>query len=73
MFEGANTLRVYAWNIGADHSAFLKAAEESGLKVMATFSMDSVKETPVATEAQRAQVIENFKNEVREHYQSLLE
>ena len=64
---GVNLVRIYGWSPRADHSMFLDALHAHGLKLMATFYMGDATETPVGTLAQRKQVIEHFRNQVKQY------
>jgi len=61
---GANVVRTYGWQPHGDHTAFLDAAHNNGLYVMATFYMGAEEETPVSTAADRSKVISAFVHEV---------
>ena len=71
---GANTVRIYGWLMENDHSDFLDALEQHGLKLMATFYMGDATETPVKTQAQRDKVVQAFVDQVERHakYRALL-
>ena len=61
---GANVLRIYGWQPQNDHSAFLDAAGDHGLYVMATYFMGEVTETPVLTWQHRKAAVDGFRHEV---------
>lgn len=61
---GANVVRTYGWQPDNDHSAFLDAAYNNGLFVMATFYMGDESETPVRTAGDRQTIIDSFVKEV---------
>ena len=67
---GANTLRIYGWNVTAavsvvaGHLAFLDAAQAAGLHVMIGFELGSADSTPVKTPQQRQAVISRFAAQV---------
>eukprot|EP00808_Paulinella_micropora_P014415 g67629.t1 len=62
---GANTVRIYSWNVSHDHTPFLDAAHRHGLYVMVTYYMGTAVENPVNTSAQRQAVIRKFVTQVR--------
>ena len=64
---GANVLRTYGWQPDNDHTAFLDAAYNNGLYVMATFYMGDATETPVASASDRSKVITTFSTEVAKY------
>ena len=64
---GANVLRTYGWQPDNDHTAFLDAAYNNGLYVMATFYMGDATETPVASADDRSKVITTFTSEVAKY------
>ena len=64
---GANVLRIYGWQPDTDHTAFLDAAYNAGLYVMATFYMGDETETPVSTASDRRAVIKTFTAEVAKY------
>ena len=64
---GANVIRTYGWQPSIDHSAFLDAAADNGLSVMATYYMGESSETPVTTEEDRTKVIQGFKKIVAKY------
>jgi hypothetical protein len=53
---GANTLRIANWNNDLDHGYFLDQAHRAGLKVIVTFNMGNVGQSPVHEEWQMQQV-----------------
>jgi hypothetical protein len=46
---GVNTIRLYSWDVGMDHSPFLDVCHAQGIKVILTFYL-SHKATPIETE-----------------------
>lgn len=64
---GANMLRVYGWLPENDHSDFLDAVHENGLKAMATFFMGDASESPVGSESDRDKVIDKFTKQVAQY------
>jgi len=62
---GFNTLRLYSWaNDGADHTAFLDACEQHGLKVILTFYVDPLTKASVWDVAAQQKVISAFAKSV---------
>jgi glutamate decarboxylase len=63
-FDVSAALRIYGWQPQNDHSAFLDAAGDHGLYVMATYFMGEVTETPVLTWQHRKAAVDGFRREV---------
>jgi hypothetical protein len=53
---GANTIRISGWNNDLDHGYFLDKAHQAGLKVIVTFNLGNVWQSPVGEEWQLQQV-----------------
>lgn len=49
---GANTIRISGWNNDLDHGFFLDEAHRWGLKVLVTFGLGNVWQSPVQEEWQ---------------------
>jgi len=61
---GFNTLRLYGWTEGVDHSAFLDACSANGLKVLLTYYVAPLKADAVFDAAAQKQVTDKFATEV---------
>jgi hypothetical protein len=64
---GANTIRIYGWNVNYDHTDFLDALNYYGLKAIITYFIGSTLDTPVSTIAQRQLSINKFVNEITKY------
>ena len=64
---GVNVVRTYGWQPANDHTAFLDAATNNDLYVMATFYMGDVTESPVSTAADRSKLVKTFTKEVAKY------
>jgi len=64
---GVNVVRTYGWQLANDHTAFLDAATNNDLYVMATFYMGDATETPVSTTADRSKLVKSFTKEVAKY------
>ncbi len=53
---GANTIRIANWNNDLDHGYFLDQAHQAGLKVIVTFNLGNVWQSPIGEEWQQQQV-----------------
>ena len=53
---GANTIRIANWNNDLDHGYFLDMAHRAGLKVIVTFNLGNVWQSPVGEDWQQQQV-----------------
>lgn len=64
---GATTLRIYGWAANADHTAFLDAVHEAGLKVLVTYYLGDATQNPVSTVDQRNQILIDFVAQVHRY------
>ena len=62
---GANTVRIYGWNNGLDHTEFLDELQKNGLMILVTYYLGTAKENPVYTPDQRWSIIGAFLEQVR--------
>jgi len=61
---GFNTLRLYSWDNTVDHSPFLDACEQFGLKVILTYYVDPLEGASVWDTAAQQQVINGYVSSV---------
>lgn len=64
---GVNTLRIYGWNVNANHTQFLDVAHRMGFKLMLTYFLGTSKTSPVKTAENRTAIINNFVSEVQKY------
>ena len=61
---GVNVVRTYGWQVGNDHSDFIKALAQHGLYLFATFYMGDETESPVGSPLARSKLVKAFQKEV---------
>lgn len=64
---GANTIRIYGWNVAADHFGFLNMVASYGLRVMTTFYAGTTNEWSHYTPEIRQSLIVNWTREVNKY------
>lgn len=64
---GANTVRVYGWNVNSDHKAFLDFCAQHNLWVIITFFLGTTKESPVNDDAHQQAIITSFSQQVNRY------
>jgi len=61
---GVNTLRIYSWDMKADHTAFLDACSQHDMKVFITHAIGYARDNPVDTVAKQDAIVKGFADEV---------
>jgi len=61
---GINTLRVYSWSTEADHTAFLDACAQFGMRVFVTHALGYARDNPADTLERQDAIIQRFAEEV---------
>ena len=62
-----NTIRIYSWQLGNDHTDFLDMCHDYGLKVIVTFPMDTALYRDLSAEDTMAEALKNFRHMVRKY------
>lgn len=64
---GANSIRIYGWDLSVDHTEFLNEVHAHGLHVLVTFFLGTAEQNPVLTAGQRQKIIDEFQSEVKKY------